>query len=333
VLPVLDGDASLPATVVRVEDESLRAQFDALSLAEEEALTMVLYSRADTWLGWDESRQSDHPVRSFARIVRLAGRGLRQTIVPSRRSRDGALMTSIAPLVVAAILLPAWSKAAGQEATDAALPAVTASAPKQETKEPPKLELPKTEQARTDSQAASKKVDGGAGVTQDPAASKAAKETTSADKPAAASSSGAKKTSDPDDADEDAPSTHNSGAAQTENGPVHLSAPRVSVAKSIASAASAPVASAKFVPVAPARVVSAAVVPVGPATAQDANTGGGASQFYRGRVVPVWWRASGMAAQYPWALVILVVPQTFLIAVLLRASLRRRARERLLGHI
>ena len=60
VLPVLDGDASLPATVVRVEDESLRAQFDALSLPEEEALTMVLYSRADTWLGWDESRQGDH---------------------------------------------------------------------------------------------------------------------------------------------------------------------------------------------------------------------------------------------------------------------------------
>jgi hypothetical protein len=71
-------------------------------------------------------------------------------------------------------------------------------------------------------------------------------------------------------------------------------------------------------------------------TAQDSNAGSGASQFaqfYRSRVVPVWWRADGMAAQYPWALLILVVLQTFLIAVLLRASLRRRARERLLGHI
>jgi hypothetical protein len=40
-----------------------------------------------------------------------------------------------------------------------------------------------------------------------------------------------------------------------------------------------------------------------------------------------------LAAQYPWGLLIGVVFQTFLIAALLRAGLRRRARERLLGHI
>ena len=98
----------------------------------------------------------------------------------------------------------------------------------------------------------------------------------------------------------------------------------------------APVASAKFVPLAPARVAPAAVAPVAATTAQDSNAGSGGSQivqFYRGRVVPEWWRVSVIAAQYPWALLILVVLQTFLIAVLLRASLRRRARERLLGHI
>ena len=183
VLPVLDGDASLPATVVCVEEDSLRAQFDALSLAEDEALTMVLYSRADTWLGWDESRERDHPVRSFARIVRLALRGLWQTIVPGRRSRDGgSLMTSIAPLLIAAVLLPAWARAAGQE--------------------------------------------------------------------------------------------------------------------------SHPVTSAASLP-----------------------------EFYRIHVLPVWGRATVLATQYPWAVLILVVLQTFLIAVLLRAALRRRARERLLGHI
>ena len=136
VLPVLDGDASLPATVVRVEDESLRAQFDALSLAEEEALTMVLYSRADTWLGWDESREGDHPVRSFARIVRLAVRGLRQTILPGKRSRDAGLMTSIAPLLIAAVLLPAWSRATGQQSKDATPATVTATAPEQDAQEP-----------------------------------------------------------------------------------------------------------------------------------------------------------------------------------------------------
>jgi cellulose synthase (UDP-forming) len=337
VLPVLDGDASLPATVVRVEDESLRAQFDALSLAEEEALTMVLYSRADTWLGWDEKREGDHPVRSFARIVRLAARGLRQTILPGKRSRDGGLMTSIAPLLVAAVLLPAWSKAMGQQATDAApAAAVTAIAPAHSAPVPSKTESPKTEPPKVESPAPSKKADGGSAATQDPAASKATKETLSTDKPAAAASTGAKKTSDSDEADDDAAASHDTGTAATATGPVHSPIVHVAVAKSIATAVSAPAASAKLVPVAPARVAPAAAVLITPATAQDANAGGGASQFvqfYRGRVVPAWWRASVIAAQYPWGLLILVLLQTFLIAVLLRASLRRRARERLLGHI
>jgi cellulose synthase (UDP-forming) len=340
VLPVLDGDASLPATVVRVEDESLRAQFDALSLAEEEALTMVLYSRADTWLGWDDRRESDHLVRSFARIVRLAARGLRQTILPARRSREGGLMTSIAPLLVAAVLLPAWSKAAGQEATDAAPAAATATAPAHNAQEPsktgpPKTEQPKTEPAKAESQAPSKKLDGESGTAQQPAASKATKDPTATDKPAVQPPSNAHKASDPDEADDDAPA-HASGAVTPPSGPVHVPIAHVPVAKAIASAVNAPVASAKLVPVAPPRDVPATTTPVAPMTAQDSNAGSGASQFaqfYRSRVVPVWWRADGMAAQYPWALLILVVLQTFLIAVLLRASLRRRARERLLGHI
>jgi cellulose synthase (UDP-forming) len=345
VLPVLDGDASLPATVVRVEDESLRAQFDALSLAEEEALTMVLYSRADTWLGWDDRRESDHPVRSFARIVRLAVRGFRQSILPGKRSRDGGLMTSIAPLLIAAVLVPAWSRAAGQEAKDAGPAAVTATVPKQEA--PAKAELPKTEPAKAEpakaeSQTPAKKVDGGTPAAQVPAASKTAKEAATTDKPAAQPSSSsqkttnAQKTSDSDDADDDAGSAHDSGTQTTPSAPVHSSTPHVAVAKSIASAVSAPVASAKFVPAAPPRVVPAVSAPVAPTAVQDSSAGSGGSQvaqFYRARVVPAWWRASAMAAQYPWALLILVLLQTFLIAVLLRASLRRRARERLLGHI
>ena len=110
----------------------------------------------------------------------------------------------------------------------------------------------------------------------------------------------------------------------------------MAVAKAIAIAVSAPVASAKLVPAAPPRVVPVTAVPVAGAIDQETNAASGGSQlvrFYRGRVVPVWWRASGIATQYPWGLLILVVLQTFLIAVLLRASLRRRARERLLGHI
>ena len=106
VLPVLDGDASLSATVIGVEHESLRAQFDALSLQEEEALTMVLYSRADSWLGWDERRERDRPMASLGRVLRLAARGLGQVLLPGRsRSREAGLLTGIAPTVLLAVLL------------------------------------------------------------------------------------------------------------------------------------------------------------------------------------------------------------------------------------
>lgn len=77
--PVLDGEESLPATIVRVNGTELRAQFDPLSIPEEEALTQVLYSRADTWLGWGEAREADRPLKSLGRIFRLAVLGLRET--------------------------------------------------------------------------------------------------------------------------------------------------------------------------------------------------------------------------------------------------------------
>ncbi len=79
-LPVLDGDAVFPATLAGVDGNVLRVQFDPLNLQEEEALTMVLYSRADTWLGWGDKREPDKPLRSLGRIFLLAIHGFRQTI-------------------------------------------------------------------------------------------------------------------------------------------------------------------------------------------------------------------------------------------------------------
>ena len=79
VFPVLDGDATLPATVVSADGRSLRAQFDPLTLQEEEALTMVLYSRADTWLGWGEAREPDRPLVSLGRILQISMHGLKIT--------------------------------------------------------------------------------------------------------------------------------------------------------------------------------------------------------------------------------------------------------------
>jgi cellulose synthase (UDP-forming) len=102
--PVLDGFASLPATVIQADGNVLRAQFDPLTLQEEESLTMVLYSRADTWLGWGESRDADRPLMSLARILRLSITGLSQTIrglmTTKKAAPKGKLITSIAPLVL-----------------------------------------------------------------------------------------------------------------------------------------------------------------------------------------------------------------------------------------
>ena len=69
----------LPATVVSSEGSVLRVRFEDLSIAEEEVLTMVLYSRADSWLGWGESRESDNVLHSLGRIFQISMHGLVST--------------------------------------------------------------------------------------------------------------------------------------------------------------------------------------------------------------------------------------------------------------
>ena len=108
LFPVLDGEAGIPATILRVNGTELRAQFDNLTIQEEEALTQVLYSRADTWLGWGESRSPDRPLRSLGLIMLLAVHGLRETgrgllTRPKRGAAAapaGKLATNIAPLAM-----------------------------------------------------------------------------------------------------------------------------------------------------------------------------------------------------------------------------------------
>jgi cellulose synthase (UDP-forming) len=78
IFPVLDGEATIPATVVGQREGVIRARFDPLTLQEEEALTMVLYSRADTWLGWGEAREVDRPLASLGRILSLSLSGFKQ---------------------------------------------------------------------------------------------------------------------------------------------------------------------------------------------------------------------------------------------------------------
>ena len=111
IFPVLRGEATLPATVVAVEGNVLRAHFDRLTLAQEEALTMMLYSRADTWLGWGEARHADRPIVSMLRIVRLAVQGFWGPIrglLPDRKTVSpyaGAIQMLLVALLTSGLCL------------------------------------------------------------------------------------------------------------------------------------------------------------------------------------------------------------------------------------
>ena len=65
----------IPATVIGNENGRLRLKFSQLDLSQEEALTKILYSRADSWLNWNEKRERDRPLSSLLLITRLSFRG------------------------------------------------------------------------------------------------------------------------------------------------------------------------------------------------------------------------------------------------------------------
>jgi hypothetical protein len=121
VFPMLDGTATIPATVVAIEDDTLRAKFDSLNLQETEALTMILYSRADTWLGPRKAREPDHPMRSLGHILRLSLYGLAQTAGSlmgnlwrsnKRTATNGGLATGVVSILLLAMLAGAMLRGA-----------------------------------------------------------------------------------------------------------------------------------------------------------------------------------------------------------------------------
>jgi cellulose synthase (UDP-forming) len=123
IFPLRTGDAELPARVIGLTNGVLRLQFDPLTVAEEEMLTMVLFSRADSWLGWGESREVDQPLRSLARIIRIAIRGLGMSLAAMlpRRSRKRSKGQQVAAeslvLLLALALAGLCATARGQTST------------------------------------------------------------------------------------------------------------------------------------------------------------------------------------------------------------------------
>jgi cellulose synthase (UDP-forming) len=124
VFPSPAAGCSVPATVVASEGSIQRVRFENLSIAEEEVLTIVLYSRADSWLGWGQSRSEDNALRSLGRVFLISMHGLASTLKSFCKRDDGngngRGSLSIAPssilLAFAAFLLSGTALLHGQAA-------------------------------------------------------------------------------------------------------------------------------------------------------------------------------------------------------------------------
>ena len=124
VFPQPPESVPIHAKVVSLEGESvLRVCFDDLSIAEQEVLTMQLYSRADSWLGWGEGRESDNVLRSLGRIFTISMRGLKATALSlagrdAQKPRNKSTSLSIAQsgmiLLFASLLVAGSPKSLGQ---------------------------------------------------------------------------------------------------------------------------------------------------------------------------------------------------------------------------
>jgi cellulose synthase (UDP-forming) len=102
--PVPAIDTDLPAVVISTDGNVLRLQFEELSIAEQEVLTMVLYSRADSWLGWGESRENDNVLRSLGRIFQISMHGLSSTFRSLFVNREVADREKVVDKMVTSIL-------------------------------------------------------------------------------------------------------------------------------------------------------------------------------------------------------------------------------------
>jgi cellulose synthase (UDP-forming) len=62
--------------IVHIADQIIRIDFGELNLEQEEVLTRVLYSRADSWIDWGKHREEDRPLRTYARLLGVALQGM-----------------------------------------------------------------------------------------------------------------------------------------------------------------------------------------------------------------------------------------------------------------
>jgi cellulose synthase (UDP-forming) len=63
-------------SIIAVGDKTVRIDFGDLNLEQEEVLTRVLYSRADSWIDWGKHREEDRPLRTYGRLLGVALQGM-----------------------------------------------------------------------------------------------------------------------------------------------------------------------------------------------------------------------------------------------------------------
>ena len=108
VYPLRSQQASFRATVVGSTRETLRIKYEPFTAEQEELMTLILYSRADTWLAQSEQREVDKPMRSFLHLVVLSVSGVRYalgTLVPKRKLPEPARVSSAGSAVAMLALL------------------------------------------------------------------------------------------------------------------------------------------------------------------------------------------------------------------------------------
>ena len=108
IYPLRERQASFRATVISANGVNLRLKYERFSIEQEEMMTLILYSRADTWLTQSAKREVDRPLHSFARLMALSVKGVGYalgTLIPKRRKASAPARVSAAGSAVAMLAL------------------------------------------------------------------------------------------------------------------------------------------------------------------------------------------------------------------------------------
>ena len=109
-----EKEVFLPATVVDVDGQRLRLEFQELNIEQRRHLVYVSFGRADAWLNWREDRDIDHPAKSAMEVMRYGWKGIISIFgmggvalknVQKEKSKDEEEHTKKTAGAVAAVLL------------------------------------------------------------------------------------------------------------------------------------------------------------------------------------------------------------------------------------